>query len=701
MKSVFLLLLLLPAVITAQKKEGKLYIDSLQNELLKTLTDTGKVTLLNKISWHYSRIDFNEGIRYGHLALKLSQKNKWNTGIGFAYYNIASNYLTHNVDSAFVYLELSAQINKTLHNSALAANLYYGYGAIYQTKLQNPQALESYQKALELSEQVSDKSMRALCLLSIGIVWNSLSNTLKALEFLHKGLNVAEQTDDPFLIGMAYASIGNVYFYFDNNHAIENYRKAIENYQLVDSKEIIGLNFTNIGLVEANQLQYKNALIHHQAALKIFREMDAKGYEGLALGNIGYVYDKMNNYAKALEYYKQALSLDKKGLKTGMIDDLNGIGSIYNRMHDSDMVKIGELPSTRHKTALDYAMKCLAAARESGTADKQSDAWQLLSEIYERQNNPQKAFDAYKNFIVFRDSNVNKVNNQELTRRDMQFGFDKKQLSDSLKNEETKKIAHYKLQKQRTYTFGAFAGVAMLLLLSFFIFKNYNTQKKSNKLLAFEKDKSESLLLNILPAEVAEELKVKGYADAKHFDLVTVLFSDFVNFTGAAEKMSPKELVAELDDCFKAFDEIVGKHRIEKIKTIGDAYMAVCGLPISDPMHAKNIMAAALEIRDFMAHRNAVPGSRSFNIRIGIHSGAVVAGIVGTKKFAYDIWGDTVNTAARMEQNSEKGKINISEKSYELVKDEFECIYRGELTAKNKGAMKMYFLESNKVDQPC
>lgn len=221
--------------------------------------------------------------------------------------------------------------------------------------------------------------------------------------------------------------------------------------------------------------------------------------------------------------------------------------------------------------------------------------------------------------------------------------------------------------------------------------------KKSDKLLAIEKNKSDNLLLNILPAEVAEELKSKGYAEAKQFDNVTVLFSDFVNFTGAAEKMTPQELVAELDNCFKAFDEIIGKHNIEKIKTIGDAYMAVCGLPAGDPMHAQNIMMAALEIRDFMKTRNNEPGSKSFNIRIGIHSGPVVAGIVGTKKFAYDIWGDSVNTAARMEQNSEKGKINISKKSYDLVKEEFVCTYRGELAAKNKGTMKMYFLDSKKI----
>ena len=149
----------------------------------------------------------------------------------------------------------------------------------------------------------------------------------------------------------------------------------------------------------------------------------------------------------------------------------------------------------------------------------------------------------------------------------------------------------------------------------------------------------------------------------------------------------------ELHACFKGFDEICGKYNIEKIKTIGDAYLAVCGLPLADEKHAEKVVNAALEIREFMQNRRHNLGEKTFEIRIGIHSGSVVAGIVGVKKYSYDIWGDTVNTAARMEQHSEAGKINISEATYELVKDNFSCIYRGEIDAKNKGKLKMYFVK--------
>lgn len=208
-----------------------------------------------------------------------------------------------------------------------------------------------------------------------------------------------------------------------------------------------------------------------------------------------------------------------------------------------------------------------------------------------------------------------------------------------------------------------------------------------------EKKKSDDLLHNILPEEVANELKDRGATTAQQFDHVTVLFTDFVDFTIAGEHMGSKALVEELHNCFKAFDEIIDKYGIEKIKTIGDAYLAVCGLPVADEHHAEKVVKAAKEIRDYMQQRRRQLGDKTFEVRIGIHSGSVVAGIVGVKKFAYDIWGDTVNTAARMEQNSEPGKINISQSTYELVKDKFTCTYRGEHDAKNKGKLKMYFVE--------
>jgi ligand-binding sensor domain-containing protein/class 3 adenylate cyclase len=222
--------------------------------------------------------------------------------------------------------------------------------------------------------------------------------------------------------------------------------------------------------------------------------------------------------------------------------------------------------------------------------------------------------------------------------------------------------------------------------------------EKQNDELEMQKKRSDELLLNILPAEVAEELKAKGSADAKLIDEVTVLFTDFMGFTRLSEKFTPKELVAEIHECFSAFDYIIQKHGIEKIKTIGDSYMAAGGLPLHFPESVKNTVKAGVEMLEFMIRRKQereLHGHLAFEMRIGIHTGPVVAGIVGVKKFQYDIWGDTVNTAARMEDKGEIRKVNISQSTYELIKDDpdFRFEYRGKIEAKHKGELDMYFVD--------
>ncbi|MBS1773201.1 MAG: response regulator [Bacteroidetes bacterium] len=209
-----------------------------------------------------------------------------------------------------------------------------------------------------------------------------------------------------------------------------------------------------------------------------------------------------------------------------------------------------------------------------------------------------------------------------------------------------------------------------------------------------QKEEIENLLLNIFPKEVAEELKVHSKSKAKRFEETTVMFLDIEDFTRIAESMSPEAVVDSLDRCFSKFDEIVSKHKLEKIKTIGDAYLCVGGLPVEGEARAEHVVTAAMEMLDAMEKMKIeMPEMSIFNFRIGIHTGPVVAGVVGAKKFAYDIWGDTVNTAARLEESSVTGKINISSSTYELIKDHFICNYRGKISAKNKGEIDMYFVE--------
>jgi class 3 adenylate cyclase len=211
-----------------------------------------------------------------------------------------------------------------------------------------------------------------------------------------------------------------------------------------------------------------------------------------------------------------------------------------------------------------------------------------------------------------------------------------------------------------------------------------------------QKEKSDELLLNILPSEVAEELKEKGYTTAKAFDEVTVLFSDIKGFTNVAENMTAQELVKEINTYFSAFDGIIQKYGLEKIKTIGDAYIAAGGLPEKNSATAQNVVEAAIAMQqavEKLKQERVSSDKPYFELRIGIHTGPVVAGVVGIKKFQYDIWGDTVNLAARMEQSGVPGKINISQHTYGLVKEQFTCSHRGKIEAKNKGEIDMYFVE--------
>ena len=220
--------------------------------------------------------------------------------------------------------------------------------------------------------------------------------------------------------------------------------------------------------------------------------------------------------------------------------------------------------------------------------------------------------------------------------------------------------------------------------------------EKQKEIIEAAKAQSDSLLLNILPDEIAEELKKFGKSYARKHSQVSVLFSDIKGFSSIAETLTPVKLVTQLDEVFGAFDNIIAKYGMEKIKTIGDAYMCACGLPLSDEENAMKAVRAGMDMQRFINEfglGNKIQNLPVFEVRIGVHTGPLVAGVVGLRKFAYDIWGDTVNLASRMEQHSEAGKVNISGETYRLIKEQFRCTYRGRIETKNKSQVDMYFVD--------
>lgn len=262
-------------------------------------------------------------------------------------------------------------------------------------------------------------------------------------------------------------------------------------------------------------------------------------------------------------------------------------------------------------------------------------------------------------------------------------------------------LAVKEAESSRNMSYAITAALALLFFGSLYSFvrarQNAKILEEKNKIIRAEQERSENLLLNILPSLVADELKKQGRTSARYYEDVSVLFADFVGFSKITELLTPQQLVSELDTCFQAFDQIIAKYDLEKIKTIGDAYMCAGGLPNGGGSQLRDMVSAARDMQAWLTEWNGERdkvGLPCFIARIGIHRGPVVAGVVGSKKFAFDIWGDTVNIAARIEQAGEGGKINISGEAYEVIKPYFACHYRGKIAAKNKGEIDMYFVEN-------
>jgi len=259
-----------------------------------------------------------------------------------------------------------------------------------------------------------------------------------------------------------------------------------------------------------------------------------------------------------------------------------------------------------------------------------------------------------------------------------------------IRQEQQLQAQEAQLELQRTQRDRSRIVAGAIVLIAIILTWLYLNSQRKNKIIETEQKRSEELLLNILPASVAQELKTDGQATARHYEETTVLFSDFKDFSRTSKLLSPEELVAALDRCFRAFDAIAAEHGIEKIKTIGDAYMCAAGVPEPTEDDACRAVRAALAMQDWLRTHKDLPFSGA---RIGLHTGPVVAGVVGARKFAYDIWGDTVNLAARLESNGEVGKVNISQATYERIQNSFTCTSRGKVAAKGVGEVEMYFVE--------
>jgi class 3 adenylate cyclase len=587
-------------------------------------------------------------------------------------------YLFTNPDTAYILAE------EALQKSSASNDLYWMVrfsslmGISLAIRGKSQEAYDIFLKSLEWSYELDLPADIATSLAQMGNISHHLGNYQEAIRYHMEAWKVFENGNDPDNAAASCTALGNIYRQIkDYDNAQAYYEKGLVLADSLENRNRMAVILQNLGELLKEKGDWEDALQYYEKGLEIKEENNYHTGIPTSLASIGEIHLKLKDYPKSKHFLERA------------IDKSREIGNPQAESHALVQLGYWHLESGQMTEARRSGEMAHRIAKDIGNNNNLGRAAKLLYTVYKDLGLASMALEMYETHIRVRDEVNNEENNRELISQQYKYEYEKKEALAKLEEEKKDAIAAANLKRQKTLRNTALGGFGLMLLSSLIFLAQRNRIKK-------EKAISEELLLNILPYEVAEELKEKGSAEAKLFDQATVLFTDFKHFTKIAENLSPSQLVKEIDICFQAFDRIMEKYGIEKIKTIGDAYMAAGGLPVVDSASAVDVVNAALDIRDYMLEHKRdylEKGREIFEIRIGLHSGPVVAGIVGIKKFQYDIWGDTVNAAARMESSGEEGMVNISGETYELVKDHFKCKHRGKIVAKNKGEVDMYFVE--------
>ena len=529
---------------------------------------------------------------------------------------------------------------------------------------------------ISIAKEINSERLLYIGYFQRGNAYQSTGDYSKALNSYFKAANNSTSDEQS---GVIKITIADVYSLSENyERSVKYYEEAIEFLRKTNNSDYLGFAIFNAGdgYLKTNQLEKATSYI--KEAEEIFRAKDHNLGTAYCIGTMGLIYGRQGRFDEAEKNIQQAIQmLEKEEDYSPICEFLTGMAEIHEEKGQDSL-------------ALEFAMMSRDLAKTYGFKNEIIDANLKLSQIYEKTGNIPESYKYYKDFILYRDSVINVAAAQNIAGLRADYEVSQKQSEVDLLNEKQK--------NQQLVVISIAVASFLICLLAFGLYRRNRFIKKTSSIIEKERNRSDRLLLNILPEETAKELKKYGKVKAKKFASVTVLFADFKRFTLVAEKLTPERLIKTVDYYFSQFDRIMDKHGVEKIKTIGDSYMAASGLPFSSHDHASRILKAAFEMTEFVQEtkEKALFDDADFEVRIGLNSGPVVAGVVGIKKFAYDIWGDTVNIAARMESHSEIGRINISENTYELIKDEFDCEYRGEVEVKNQRILKMYYVNSVK-----
>ncbi|HMQ46966.1 MAG TPA: adenylate/guanylate cyclase domain-containing protein [Saprospiraceae bacterium] len=552
---------------------------------------------------------------------------------------INKHYLDNQPDSAFYFAQLEFDLAKRKGLKAQMMEALNAQGNSFLNKADYPKALDYYQQSLSIAEELGKERRVGRLLGNIANIYVNMGDSPKALEYCQQSDAIAKAIGD-----------------------IEQSSRVLLYY----------------GVIYVNEGDFDKALDYFQRSLAIKEELGSKGDVATLLGNIGVVYANKGDFPHALEYFQRNLEAWSE------LGNRREVSLAYLNLSGLN------LELRNYQQAIHCGETGLQIAKEVGELSYEQNFNEQLYGIYKKMGNSKKALEYYEQAAMLKDSLFNVENTRKMARLEMQYDFDKKEAAAQAEQEKKDALVAQQLKQQKLVRNVLMGGLVVVLFFAGVFFRQRNKIEK-------EKQRSEALLLNILPSEVAEELKQKGEAEARSYDTVSILFTDFKSFTEQSEKMSAVALVSEINHYFKEFDAICEQFGVEKIKTIGDSYMAAGGLPAPEETSVKNTVLAALAMQQFVEkHHQEKEASdeRTFQMRVGIHTGPIVAGIVGVKKFQYDVWGDTVNTASRMESSGEVNKVNISRATYELLKNDADFTFesRGKITAKGKGDIEMYFV---------
>ncbi|MGI9546741.1 MAG: adenylate/guanylate cyclase domain-containing protein [Flavobacteriaceae bacterium] len=637
--SMLIFFILLPLL--AYNQSSKL--DSLKLLLSTQSDDSVKVNTLLEASSLLLTAQPDSATIFAQDAIDLAEAINYKKGVGYGFKNIGIIYYHKgDFDDAITYWNRSLKAFEEIDFKLGISNIQSNIGAIYQTKGDDPRALEYFINSLRNAELVKDTVRIATANLNVGTVYSNSPATY--------------------------------------SQAQEAYIKALPVWQKYDYAEGLFITYLNLGQISLYKGLPESALEYLEESLKYADKSSHLFVDNLRL--MGEAYLEFNNYSTSEKYLRDAVYVALK------IKANKELARTYIVLADN-LYEQGNYNSAR----ANYE-KSLDLANYTEVYYDLADAYQGLAKVYAQYEDYENAF-AYQSLLAqIKDTIKNKDYAKAVGLLGVQFDLETKEKEINLLNADNE-LKEVQIEKDARAKQLLFVILALFVaIIAGFIFQ-YLYVKKSNRRLAFERNRSERILLNILPKETAEELKENGFIKAKEFKQITVLFTDFKQFSVAAKHIPADQLVKSVDYYFKAFDEITERNNLEKIKTIGDAFMCAGGLPTENTTHAEDAYNAALEILQFVkdTEKNPPEGIHPFEIRIGLNSGPVVAGVVGTKKFQYDIWGSTVNIAARMESKSEPGRINVSENTYQLLKDKKDFSYRGEFEVKNKEILKMYFVE--------